>query len=128
MCSDLSRSLRVRPAIDDNRCSLGHPLGELPRDDIGTRILGWTATDVFGLHATAPGPAVRCYGLAMLPDDGTVTELTAEGARIVRPGTSLHMTRGTGCAAVPAWDVATWARLDCGVLDPPEPTEASRYG
>jgi len=68
--------------------------------------LGWTATDAFGLHATAPGPAVDCYGLAMLMDGGTVTELTAEGARIVRPsGAELRMRRGAGRPSVPAWEL-----------------------
>jgi len=70
------------------------------------RALGWTATDIFGLHATAPGPAVGCYGLAMLLDGGTITELTAERARFIRPGGAvLQMRRGTGRAAVPAWEL-----------------------
>lgn len=34
--------------------------------------LGWTATDVLGLHATAPGVAVRCKGLAMLMNGGSI--------------------------------------------------------
>jgi len=68
--------------------------------------LGWTATDAFGLDATAPGPAVDCYGLAMLLDGGTVRELTAEGARIARPsGAELRMRRGAGRPSVPAWEL-----------------------
>jgi len=68
--------------------------------------LGWTAADVFGLDARAPGAAVDCYGLALLLDGGTVAELTAEGTRIVRPsGTELRMRRGAGRPSVPAWEL-----------------------
>ncbi len=68
--------------------------------------LGWTAADVFGLHLDAPGAAVDCYGLALLLDGGTVAELTAEGARIVRPsGAELRMRCGAGRPSVPAWEL-----------------------
>ena len=67
--------------------------------------LGWTATDVFGLHPKAPGDAVRCYGLTLALDGGQVTKLTADGAEIVRPsGAVLQFRRGGGGRlVVPAW-------------------------
>lgn len=66
--------------------------------------MGWTATDVFGLHPKAPGAAVRCYGLALALDGGKVMKLTAEGAGIVRPsGAILQFRHGGGRPAVPAW-------------------------
>jgi len=66
--------------------------------------LGWTATDTFGLHATAPGGAVDCYELAMLLDGGTLAELTGGEAGIMRPsGAVLRVRRGAGRPVVPAW-------------------------
>jgi len=80
--------------------------GLLERHGAELLALGWTATDAFGLRATAPGLAVDCYGLALLLDGGTLAELTAEGARIVRPsGAELRMRRGAGRPSVPAWEL-----------------------
>ncbi len=80
--------------------------GLLDRHGAELLALGWTAFDAFGLHPVAPGAAVDCYGLAMLLDGGTLAELTAEGARIVRPnGAVLHMRRGTGRLPVAAWEL-----------------------
>ncbi len=67
--------------------------------------LGWSVTDVFGLHPQAPG-SVDCFGLALLLDGGTVAELTGDGAVILRPsGAQLTMRRGSRRAAVPAWEM-----------------------
>ncbi len=67
---------------------------------------GWTAAKAFGLDARAPGAAVDCYGLAMLLDGDTVAELTAEGARIVRPsGAELRIRRGARRSSAPAWEL-----------------------
>jgi len=80
--------------------------GLLDRHGAEMLALGWTAADAFGLHPDAPGAAVDCYGLALLLDGGTVAELTAEGARIVRPnGAELRMRRGAGRPSVPAWEL-----------------------
>jgi hypothetical protein len=82
--------------------------------------LGWTATDVFGLHSDAPGAAVRCYGLAVLLDGGSVTDLTAEGAAIVRPsGAALSSLRGIGLPVVPAWEL-DGSRGSYSALAPPQ--------
>jgi len=80
--------------------------GLLERHGAELLALGWTAADVFGLHPDAPGAAVDCYGLALLLDGGTLAELTAEGARIVRPsGAELRMRRGAGRLPVAAWEL-----------------------
>ncbi len=68
--------------------------------------LGWTASDVFGLHPEAPGGAVDAFGLALLLGGGMVAELTGDGAMILRPsGAQLTMRRGSRRAAVPAWEM-----------------------
>ncbi len=45
--------------------------------------LGWSAIDLFGLHLQAPG-SMDCFGLALLLDGGTVTELIGDGTVILR--------------------------------------------
>ncbi len=67
--------------------------------------LGWSVTDVFGLHPQAPG-SVDCFGLALLLDGGTVTELMGNGIVILRPPLArLTMRRGSRRPAVPAWEM-----------------------
>lgn len=88
------------------------PAGTLPGcwEKHGAELLapGWTAADASGLHATAPGAAVDCYGLVMLMDGCTVAQITAGGAKTIRPsGAVLSFRRGTGRPAVPAWSVVT---------------------
>ncbi len=49
--------------------------------------LGWDASEVFGLHSTAPAARVDCRGLAWLLGDGSqVVAMDRSGAEIRKPG------------------------------------------
>ena len=68
------------------------------------RRLGWSAGDAFGIHPTAPGPAIHCYGLGPLLRDGRVVAITESGATIELPGGIRHsFTRRPAPEAVPVW-------------------------
>lgn len=48
--------------------------------------LGWDASEVFGLHSTAPAARVDCRGLAWLLGDGSqVVAMDRSGAEILKP-------------------------------------------
>lgn len=69
--------------------------------------LGWAVTDAFGVHPDAPATAVRCYGLGLLLNGGSVVELTGSGAMVELLNRSRQrFTRAPGTGAVPVWDVA----------------------
>ncbi len=95
---------------------------------------GWDALDLFGLHATAPATNPPGWGLAwLLGAAGEVLDVAPDTIGMRRGPDGARLTCRGGCEAaragvVPAWNLAACARLDCGTLDPPEPTEASRYG
>lgn len=47
--------------------------------------LGWTALNLFGVHATAPAARIGCWGLTLLIQGGSVVALTDTTATIRRP-------------------------------------------
>lgn len=68
--------------------------------------LGWTATDLFGVHPAAPGVAIYCVGLAVVLGGARVVEVTPEHAAFVRPsGARLTFVRRPVSEAVPLWQL-----------------------
>lgn len=68
--------------------------------------LGWSATDLFGVHPAVPGVAVCCAGLAVVLGGARVVEATPEQAVFVRPnGARLTYRRAPSSEAVPLWGV-----------------------
>jgi len=90
----------------------------------------WDALDLFGLHATAPATNPPGWGLAwLLGAAGEVLDVVPDAVGMRRGPAGARLTfRRTNTAeragALPAWDLAARARLDCGVLDPPERKDA----
>ncbi|WP_063685987.1 hypothetical protein [Bradyrhizobium stylosanthis] len=56
--------------------------------DRAARDLGWTALDLFGVHAVAPGYRYDAMGLVVLLGGGTVFALTEQTATFRRPSGS----------------------------------------
>lgn len=70
--------------------------------------LGWTAEDVFGVHAAAPGARVDGMGLVPLINGGEVISISGGRASIRMPGGSiLTYLRQPRSGAVVLWDLAT---------------------
>ena len=68
--------------------------------------LGWSAVDGFGVHPWACGGAVQCYGLGILLNGKSVTELTSTKATIdCLGGVCQSFTRRSATGAVPIWTV-----------------------
>ena len=68
--------------------------------------LGWSAVDGFGVHPWACGGAVQCYGLGILLNGKSVTELTPTTATIdCLGGAYQSFTRRSATGAIPIWTV-----------------------
>lgn len=68
--------------------------------------LGWTATDLFGVHPAVPGVAISCVGLAVVLGGARVVEVTPDYATFVRPsGARLTYQRRPASEAVPLWEL-----------------------
>jgi hypothetical protein len=65
------------------------------------RQFGWTALDLFGVHASAPAARVGCWGLLLFVQGGAVVALTDNAATIRRrSGAILTYRRGDQSDAI----------------------------
>lgn len=114
--------------LDDGRCFLNRWAAEAIR-------LGWTAEDVFGVHAAAPGARVDGMGLVLLINGGEVISISGGRASIRMPGGSiLTYLRQPRSGAVVLWDLPTrLSRQDRGSprltrrSERPEPNSDARF-
>jgi hypothetical protein len=66
--------------------------------------LGWSVTDLFGVHPKVPQRGYQCMGLGVILGGGTITELNETRAMIrCRSGVIQSFTRMPACGAVPMW-------------------------